>query len=225
MDSSFLKALKWGKAFQVSLLKAGNSCVEPERSTGIRSRWGGCCPRKAVVWGVRTQGGGNGGRSSGMMTWHKEVEPKQDEQSVHARGWVLHGVLETKWVNRAFFPMENHFTNYQMHNNIFVYFQALIIFLFRVTFSTTGNCDFPGGSEGKASAYNAGDLGSIQVGKISWRRKWQPTPVFLPGKSHGQRNLVGYSPRDHRVGHDLATRPPPPPLVTVTLETFSLLGF
>ena len=32
------------------------------------------------------------------------------------------------------------------------------------------------------------------VGKISWRRKWQPTPVLLPGKSHGWRNLVGYSP-------------------------------
>ena len=32
------------------------------------------------------------------------------------------------------------------------------------------------------------------VRKISWRRKWQPTPVFLPGKSHGCRNLVGYSP-------------------------------
>ena len=31
------------------------------------------------------------------------------------------------------------------------------------------------------------------VGKILWRRKWQPTPVFLPGKSHGQRSLVGYS--------------------------------
>ena len=30
--------------------------------------------------------------------------------------------------------------------------------------------------------------------KIPWRRKWQPTPVFLPGKSHGQRSLVGYSP-------------------------------
>ena len=29
----------------------------------------------------------------------------------------------------------------------------------------------------------------------SWRRKWQPTPVFLPGESHGQRSLVGYSPR------------------------------
>ena len=32
------------------------------------------------------------------------------------------------------------------------------------------------------------------VGKISWKRKWQPTPVFLPGKSHGQRSLEGYHP-------------------------------
>ena len=32
------------------------------------------------------------------------------------------------------------------------------------------------------------------VGKIPWRRAWQPTPVFLPGASHGQRRLVGYSP-------------------------------
>ena len=32
------------------------------------------------------------------------------------------------------------------------------------------------------------------VGKIPWRRKWQPTPIFLPGKSHGQRNVVGYCP-------------------------------
>ena len=41
------------------------------------------------------------------------------------------------------------------------------------------------------------------VGKIPWRRKWQPTPVFLLGKSHGQRSLVGYSPLEsQRVGHD-----------------------
>ena len=32
------------------------------------------------------------------------------------------------------------------------------------------------------------------VGEIPWRRRWQPTPVLLPGKSHGQRSLVGYSP-------------------------------
>ena len=31
-----------------------------------------------------------------------------------------------------------------------------------------------------------------------WSRKWQPTPVFLPGKSHGWRSLAGYSPRGHK---------------------------
>ena len=36
------------------------------------------------------------------------------------------------------------------------------------------------------------------VMQILWRRKWQPTPVFLPGKSHGQRSLVGYSPWGHK---------------------------
>ena len=56
-------------------------------------------------------------------------------------------------------------------------------------------------------------------GKIPWRRKWQPTPVFLLGKSHGQRRLVSYIPRSRteetgelyskgleRVLHDLATK-------------------
>ena len=38
--------------------------------------------------------------------------------------------------------------------------------------------------------------------KIPWSRKQQPTPVFLPGKVHGQRSLVGYGPRGHRFGHD-----------------------
>ena len=45
------------------------------------------------------------------------------------------------------------------------------------------------------------------VGKIPWRRKWQPTPVFLPGKSHGQRKLVDYSPWGReRSGHDVVTK-------------------
>ena len=43
------------------------------------------------------------------------------------------------------------------------------------------------------------------VGKIPWRRKWQPTPVFLPGKSHGQSRLVG-SMVLQRVGHNLAIK-------------------
>ena len=45
------------------------------------------------------------------------------------------------------------------------------------------------------------------LGKIPWRRKWQPPPVFLPGESHGQRSLVGYSPWGHkRAGYNLATK-------------------
>ena len=43
--------------------------------------------------------------------------------------------------------------------------------------------------------------------KIPWRRKWPPTPVFLSGKLHGQRGLVGYSPQaDRSVRRDLATK-------------------
>ena len=45
-----------------------------------------------------------------------------------------------------------------------------------------------------ASAGDIRDRFNPWVGKIPWRRAWQPTPIFLPGESHGQRSLVGYSP-------------------------------
>ena len=58
---------------------------------------------------------------------------------------------------------------------------------------------FPGGSDGKASAYNVGrPRFNPWVRKIPWRRKWHPTPVLLPGKSHGLRSLVGYRPWGHK---------------------------
>ena len=45
------------------------------------------------------------------------------------------------------------------------------------------------------------------VRRILWKRKWQPTPVFLPRKSHGQKSLAGKSPWDCKwVGHYLATK-------------------
>ena len=43
------------------------------------------------------------------------------------------------------------------------------------------------------------------VGKIPWRRVWEPSPVSLPGESHGQKSLGGYSRWNHRVGLDWAT--------------------
>ena len=61
---------------------------------------------------------------------------------------------------------------------------------------------FPGSSVVKNLPANAGDMGLIP-----WRRKWQPTPVFLPGKSHGQRSLASYSPWGHkRVGNNLVNK-------------------
>ena len=58
-----------------------------------------------------------------------------------------------------------------------------------------------GSSDGNVSACNAGDLQcrfNLWVGKIPWRRKWQPTPVLLPGKFHRWRSLIGYSPWDRK---------------------------
>ena len=65
---------------------------------------------------------------------------------------------------------------------------------------------FPGGSvvtNLPASVEDARDRVSIPgLRKIPWRRKWQPTPVFLPRIFHGQRAPAGYSPRGHRVRRD-----------------------
>ena len=64
------------------------------------------------------------------------------------------------------------------------------------------------GLSGKESTSQGRTLGyELWVRKIIWRRKWQPTPIFLPGQSHGQRSLTGYSPW----GYDLVT-------VTVTVR-------
>ena len=55
---------------------------------------------------------------------------------------------------------------------------------------------FPGGTSGKEPACQCRRHKKLgfdpRVGKILWRRAWQPTPVFLPGESYGQRSLVGY---------------------------------
>ena len=60
----------------------------------------------------------------------------------------------------------------------------------------------PGGASGKEPAcqYRSHKRRGFDpwVGKIPWRRTRQPTPVFLPGESHGLRSLVGCSPRGHK---------------------------
>ena len=62
---------------------------------------------------------------------------------------------------------------------------------------------FPGGASGKEPACQRRRFKrhgfDPWVGKIPWRRAWPFTPVFLPGESHGQKSLVGYSPEGHTV--------------------------
>ena len=68
-----------------------------------------------------------------------------------------------------------------------------------------GVSGFPGSSDGKASACKCGRPGfDPWVWKIPWRRNWQATQLFLPGKSHGQRSRAGYSQWSRRVEHDWA---------------------
>ena len=88
--------------------------------------------------------------------------------------------------------------------------------------------DFPGGSDDKESACNVGDLGCILgVRKIPWRREWQPTPVFLPGESHGQKSLVDNSPWGHKSQTRWVTKHTHKRLVIYCYLTFlgRLLGF
>ena len=62
-----------------------------------------------------------------------------------------------------------------------------------------GGWGFPGGASGKEPACQCRRCKRNRfnpwVGKAPWRRAWQPTPVFLPGESHGLRSLMGYSPQ------------------------------
>ena len=91
----------------------------------------------------------------------------------------------------------NLFVMGSLNNKCLVIFLVLLIF-------TEG---FPGGSMVKNLPASTGDEASISgLGRFPWRRKWQPTSMFLPGKSIGQRRLAGYSHGVTRVGLDLVTK-------------------
>ena len=74
--------------------------------------------------------------------------------------------------------------------------------------SFIGGVGSPRSFSGKEFACSAGDMGlDPWVGKMPWRRRWLPTPAFLPAESRGQRSLAGYSPGGlQRVACDLAAK-------------------
>ena len=75
-------------------------------------------------------------------------------------------------------------------------------FRWRLRLKRSNTKGFPGGASGRKNLpAKAGDVRcrfSPWLGKIPWRRKWQPTPVLLPEEFHGQRSLAGYSPWDRK---------------------------
>ncbi|CAI9180043.1 unnamed protein product [Rangifer tarandus platyrhynchus] len=93
------------------------------------------------------------------------------------------------------------------------------------SFQVHNAVDFSGGSDGKESTCQCRRLRfDSWVRKIPWRRKWQPTPVFLPGESHGPRSLVGYSPWGRRESDttEHAHRRPRKVAALSRIQTFNL---
>ena len=117
--------------------------------------------------------------SSGSCWWTGKPGMLQSTGSQRiGHNWVT----ELNWwcLYGAGFPLILFFLNFLLEYSWF---------LFLLEYSWLG---FPHSSVGKESAWNLGDLRSIpRSGRFPWRRKWQPTPVFLPGESQGQRRLSG----------------------------------
>ena len=79
--------------------------------------------------------------------------------------------------------------------NLFILELTFILSFNNDLIGTTYTKGLPRWLSGKESARHCRRHGfNPRVRKIPWRRKWQPTPVFLPGEFHGQRSLAGYSP-------------------------------
>ena len=85
---------------------------------------------------------------------------------------------------------------------------ALLYIIKAIVVHFWGVKNFPGSKVVRnlpANAGDTGDEGSRRVGKIPWRKKWQPTPAFLPGKFHGQWSSEGCSPWGRKVLGNLVT--------------------
>ena len=120
---------------------------------------------------------------------------------IHFYGWLFHYVydfLSQSSVDRHLgsFHVLAIVSSAAINIGVHISFQIRVFFFSRHS----------GGSNGKEPACQCRrhkrHLFDPWVRKIPWRRGWQPTPVFLPRESHGQRNLRGYSSWSHRIRQD-----------------------
>ena len=97
------------------------------------------------------------------------------------RDCIFHGILQPRILEWVAVPFSRGSSQYRDQTQVSQHCRRILYQLWLRRESICLQCSIPGFSP--------------WVGKISWRRKWQSTPVFLPGKSHGRRrSLVGYSP-------------------------------
>ena len=117
----------------------------------------------------------------------------------HPKSWTLtflsHHNLFFFLTNYSFSPGKSALSVYLKPHNSSLFLQSLSQLL-----------GFPGGLVVRSLPANARNVAfDPWIRKILWKGKWQPTPVFLLGKSHGQRTLMGCNPQDCGVGHSLVT--------------------
>ena len=112
-----------------------------------------------------------------MLKWTWGGSAPYSEKWIRTRAQRLNRAEEMALIKKFIYLMQEHSHGYDWELNL-------------VTYMSTG---FPGGAVVKnVPAVLCGF--SPRVERINWRRKWQPTPVWVPGKFPGQRSLVGYSP-------------------------------
>ena len=153
-----------------------------------------------------------------LIQWNKGWKRKSLTQRVIVKWKKTHYVFEEKWWHMSFlffdWPWEKKSSNsispkkeslkFALHPReqywgILLQLSGIYMPAVKPDYSPQVDTGLPGGASGKEAAAKAGDTrdaGSYPwVGKVSWRRSWQPTPVFLPGEAHGQRSPMGYSPQ------------------------------
>ena len=107
---------------------------------------------------------------------------------------ILYYYLSRCTVNTVFIPL--------LLDSEFLHARNYVFFIFISSVPSMYFCSYPGGTSGEEPACQCRRHNRYgfdpQIGKIPCRRARQPTPVFLPGESHKQRRLAGYSPQGCR---------------------------
>ena len=134
------------------------------------------------------------------MHWRRKWQPTPVFLPEESQGWGslvgchLWGLTEADTTEATAAAVLHHFLHNKSHS---LYLTPCALELRDISNFTAGSLSVPCGSGSKESACQCRRCRRCGfdpwVGKISWRRKWQSAPVFLPGKSHGQRSLAGYT--------------------------------